>query len=323
MLKNYFEFVAENNFELGLKMGRAFHQASKARLQRQKRDGNWKKKLRLAKKFLPISQRYFPHLVEELRGYALGAKISFDDLWTASLEDDLDGEKCTTMITNHGKLVAHSEDFSRSKNDIAIVKKTVRQLTIFEIFYFNTLGGNAVSINSNGYVVATNSLSSRDRQIGIPKNIISRWISETANPTRDFLRLKKIPRASAYNYNLIGQDGAIFNIETTAKKAELIRLNSPFTHTNHYLSKLKKFDAYKKTSSYLRLDFAKKHLTDPATMQKIKCILSDTSYGKIGSIRNKETVANVIFNLKNCAAYIWLKRENKNGFVKFNLDFTK
>lgn len=323
MLKNYFEFTAKNNFELGLQMGRAFRRQSADRLKRQKREGRWKKKLTLAKKFLPITEKYFPHLVEELRGYALGAKINFDDLWAASLEDELDAEKCTTMITNGGKLIAHSEDFPRSKNDTAVIKKTIGGLTIFEIYYFNTLGGNAVSVNSNGFVVATNSLFSRERQIGIPKNVISRWLSETANPKKDFLRLKKIRRASAYNYNFIDRTGNIFNLETTAKKAQFTEVLSPFAHTNHYLSALKKFDAYKKQSSFLRLEVAKKHLTDPATMQKIKYILSDVSQGPKCSIRNKETVGNIIIDLNARAAYVWLLRENKKGFVKFNLDFIR
>lgn len=321
MLKHYYEFTAKNNFDLGLQMGRAFRRESHARLTRQKEEGRWRKKLAAGKKYFPPTQKYFPHLIEELKGYALGAKISFPELWTASLEDDLDGEKCTTMITNGGRLIAHSEDFPRAKNDIAIVKKTVGGVTILEIFYFNTLGGNAVGVNSHGFAHATNSLYSRDRQIGVPKNVVSRWLSETANPEKDFLRLKKIRRASAYNYNFIGSDGIIFNIETTAEKSVLSRPASPFAHTNHYLGRLKKFDAYKKTSSYLRLDFAKKHLEDPATMQSIKYILNDVSQGKIGSIRNKETVANIIIDLKNRAAYIWLLRENNQGFVKFNLDF--
>jgi predicted choloylglycine hydrolase len=323
MLKNYFEFTAKNNFELGLQMGRAFKRQSAARLKRQKREGNWKKRVNSAKKFLSITEKYFPHLVGELRGYALGAKINFADLWTASLEDEMDAEKCTSMISNGGKLVAHSEDFPRAKNDVAVVKKTVGDLTIFEIFYFNTLGGNAVSINSNGYVVATNSLYSRDRQIGVPKNVISRWLSETVNPKKDFLRLKKIRRASAYNYNFTDPTGNIFNLETTAKKAALTRVASPFAHTNHYLSALKKFDTYKKQSSPLRLAFAKKHLEEKMTLQKIKYILGDVSQGKTCSVRNKETIGNIIFDLENRTAYIWLLRENKKGFVKFNLDFVK
>jgi hypothetical protein len=323
MLKNYFEFTAKNNFDLGLQMGRAFKRQSAERLKRQKREGNWKNKVRKAQKFLNLTEKYFPHLAEELRGYALGAKINFADLWAASLEDELDAEKCTTMITNGGRLIAHSEDFPRAKNDIAIVKKTVRNLTIFEIYYFNTLGGNAVSINSNGYIVATNSLYSHDRQLGVPKNVISRWLSETANPKKDFFRLKKIRRASAYNHNFIDPNGNIFNLETTAKKAEFARVTSPFAHTNHYLSALKKHEAYKKTSSFCRYASAKKHLEGKMTLQKIKYALSDVSGGKINSIRNKETVGNIIIDLEKRAAYIWLLRENKNGFTKFNLSFIK
>ncbi|MEK7211558.1 MAG: C45 family peptidase, partial [Patescibacteria group bacterium] len=321
MLKNYYEFTATNNFNLGLQMGRAFAHPSRARLLRYKKTGGWKKKIAAAEKVLALTEHQFPHLVEELRGYALGAKINFGDIWTVNLFEDSTGDKCTTIISNGGRLLGHSEDFDGAKNDIAVVKKTIGGLTILEIFYFNTLGGNAVSINSSGFVHAANSLFPADRQAGIPHNVIARWLSETKNPVADFARLKKISRDSGYNHNFINLRGQIFNIESTAKHALLSEVSSPFIHTNHYLSILKKYEAYKKTSSFRRYDFAKKHLAEKMTLQKIKYILGDVSEGKTNSIRNKETVGNVIIDLEKRAAYIWLLRENKKGFVRFELDF--
>lgn len=321
MLKNYFEFNAKNNFELGLKMGGAFRHESEARLARQKKVKNWAGRVVAAKKYLPPTKKYFPHLLEELRGYALGAKIGFPELWAASLEDDLDAEKCTSVITNGGRLIAHSEDFPRAKNDVALVKKTVGALTIFEFFYFNTLGGNAVGINSHGFAHTANSLFPTDGAPGVPKNVISRWLSETKNPDADFGKLNSLPRTGGYNYNFVNLRGEIANIETTARHALITRVAPPFCHTNHYLTALKKYEGYKKTSSFRRYKKATELLRPQMTVNEMRNLLADNSEGPLWSIRNKETVGNIIFNLHEPAIYVWLKREDKKGFVRFELDW--
>lgn len=323
MLKNYFEFTAKNNFELGLQMGLAFRRQSRKRFARQKKSKNWTKRVTLAQKFLVPTKKHFPHLIEELEGYALGAKIGFLELWAASLEDDLDAGRCTTIITNRGRLIGHSEDFAGAKNDIALVKKTIGSLTILEIFYFNTLGGNAVGVNSHGVIHVTNSLYPTDNTLGIPKNVIARWLSETKNPTANFGELHSLPRASGYNYNFINLRGEITNIETTARRALLTRVTAPFCHTNHYLTALKKYEGYNKTSSFRRYEKAAELIRPAMKIAEIQTVLADTSKGKTNSIRNKETVGNIIFNIDEPAMHVWLLVENARGFTKFKLDFIK
>ena len=323
MLKNYYEFVAKNNFELGLKMGKAFRRESQKRLKKQRRVRAWKQKIKWAQKFLPITKKYFPHLVEEIKGYALGAKINFEELWAANMEDELyNFTKCTSIITNGGKLIGHSEDYINSaKNDICVIKKAIGNLMIFEIYYFDTLGGNAVSINSHGIIQIVNTVFPDRNQIGVPKNILARWLSETENPVKDGIKLKKIKKSSGYNHNFINLNGRIVNIEYTPTDVKITRPESPFFHTNHYLSALKKFDTYNKLSSRRRYDFAKEHTDAQTSLSKMKYILGDNSSGAINSIRNRGTVGNIIIDLEKRAAYIWLLREKNKGFVKFDLDF--
>ena len=66
--------------------------------------------------------------MEELKGYAKGAGVLIDDLWVLSLEDELsEADKCTTIITNNGKLIAHNEDWdTNSKDTICVLKKSVK-----------------------------------------------------------------------------------------------------------------------------------------------------------------------------------------------------
>jgi len=325
MLKNYHEFISKNNFDLGLQMGRAFRRASQMRLTRQKRIRTWRQQIEMAKKFIPPTKKYFPHLLEEFRGYALGAQINFEELWAANMEDELFGyEKCTTVITNNGKLIAHSEDayVNKEKNEICLLKKTLGGLTIFEIFYLNTLGGNAISINSHGVVQSANTVYPDKHKIGVPKNILARWLSETKNPLEAAVKLKTIKRSGGYNYNFTDLSGKIVNIEYTCDKISVSQPSSPFVHTNQYLSGLRKFDAYPWKSSPFRYDFAKKHAREQMPLEAVKRLLCDVSSGK-NSVRNIFTVADAIFDLKKRAAYIWLLRENEKGFVKFDLNFLR
>ncbi|MGD9212021.1 MAG: C45 family autoproteolytic acyltransferase/hydrolase, partial [Desulfobacteraceae bacterium] len=241
--KNYYEIRAKNYFDLGFQEGQLFGVFLRQSVKQQKKLSYGDTGLLTrAKAYLKITKRMFPYLLEELEGYAEGARVPFDDLWLLSLEDELFPsmyEKCTTVITNHGLLIAHNEDWDVEAMDaICVLKKTVQGLTILELYYLNTLGGNAISVNSNGFVQTINTLTHSDTQIGVPKNIIARWLSETNDPESDFKRLEMIQRASGYSHNFCRTDGAIWNFECSAKEQILLCPNAPFIHTNHFLTRL-------------------------------------------------------------------------------------
>ena len=132
-----------------------------------------------------------------MKGYAKGAGLPFEDMYVLSLEDEVDEEftdKCTSMITNSGKLFTHNEDWdAESKNRISVIEKTIGDLSILELYYANTLGGNSVSINSNGIIIGLNSLVSIDTQMGLSKNLICRWMQETSDPDKSIETLKSLP----------------------------------------------------------------------------------------------------------------------------------
>ncbi|MBI3633800.1 MAG: hypothetical protein HY226_05950, partial [Candidatus Vogelbacteria bacterium] len=155
--KNFYKFKARDNYELGLLMGAQFKKETETALKIAKENlEDFKLKTSRANKFLEFNQRYFPEYIEELNGYAKGANVDFFDIFALSLEDEVDqdyphsankqtSEKCTTLITNNGKLFAHNEDWDKgSEEKISIVEKIVGNLSVFELFYTNTLGGNSV-----------------------------------------------------------------------------------------------------------------------------------------------------------------------------------
>ncbi|MCK4794345.1 MAG: hypothetical protein KAV87_62030, partial [Desulfobacteraceae bacterium] len=245
--KNYFEIKAKNYYDLGFQKGRLFGGFLRQSIKALKKEGSWNSKLLIRSKApVAITRKSFPHLIEELEGYAEGADVPFDELWLLSIEDELFESKfgkCTSIITNSGLLIAHNEDWDAdAKDSICVLKKTMRGQTILELFYLNTLGGNSVSVNSNGFVQAIDTLTHADKQIGVPRNVIARWLSETKSPESDYERLAALERSSGYSHSLVSVNGKIWNIECSAREEILTRPNSPFVHTNHFLTELRKLE---------------------------------------------------------------------------------
>lgn len=321
---NFFTFKAKNNFALGFLMGKKFAKFAHQTIARRAAAARWSTEKVRAQKYLAITQKYFPQYVDELRGYAAGAQVNFFDLWTVSLEDEVRSktkEKCTTIITNDGKLLAHNEDAEKdSTRDICLLRKTISGLTIFEIYYFNTLGGNGVSVNSHGFITTTNTLFSKKTSFGLPRNVIARWFSETKNPVADFQKLKKMPRACGFSFNILNKSGMLWNIEYDSSGAKLTKPRLPFTHTNHFLSTLKTNEANDHTgSSFDRYEVAEQKTKSQMTLAELTCLTNDTSRGKQKSIKNEKTVAKIIIDLKKFTAHVWLRRENSAGTIKYSL----
>jgi len=306
-------------------MGKTFFREAKENIFNQK-DENLEERSNIAKRDLDITQKYFPEYIDEMRGYADGAGVSFFDLWAVSIDNDTklknSEHKCTSIITNEGKLVGHNEDNNKSglENTICLVKKTLKDLTIFEIFYYSTLGGNAVGINSYGYVNAINTLEFTDTKNGIPKNILARYLAETNNPIKGINKIKNLPRASGYNYNIVNKNGEILNIEVTQNDISMIYPASPFVHSNHRLLN-PSLDISDKGGTISRLEFAQKIVKNNMTVDELIELQSDTSNGPDKSLFNERTIAQFIVDFNKRKAKVWLLREKELGWVDYPLDF--
>lgn len=309
----YYEIIAVDNYEFGLKLGEIFKLPLQNALVREQAKAGWGSRVDQAQKFLEPGRHYFPEYLKELKAYARAADVPLAELWTLGLEDELTGgEHCTTVVTNHGGLIAHNEDWEHDAADnLCLLKKTIGCLTVLELFYYKTLGGNAISINSHGWVQAINTLHYRDRQIGVPRNIVARWLSETANPEEDYQRLQKISRSAGYSHTFVHESRGIFNLECTAKEQLLQKVDSPFVHTNHYLSSLKDFEqALEGGTTWDRYKIACGLVKPFMELEALQQLTEATM--------NPTTIGRMIIDLKNHTANVWLKREAEMGWVCYN-----
>jgi len=328
--KNYHVFKAPDHYRLGLALGRELGLYLRQTLRRESRKGSWKKKVERAVKYLPYARKFLPRYIDEYQGYARGAGVAFLDMWTVALDDELGGgrEKCTTIITNSGRLISHNEDWEAGSEDrLCVVRKTVGRLTTLELFYKNTVGGNAVGINSRGFVHAVNEMHA-EKRLGVPRDLIARWLADSSSPEKDFWRFARMRRSSGDNHIFVGPDGEIWNIESTAGKQTMIRPPTPFVHANHYLTGLKRFQTLpsggrKPPSTLPRYSFAKSTAREKMTVDQLQSLADDESQGIKNSLTNETTIGKMIVDLDGRAAWIWLRREKSKGWIKYEIDWIK
>jgi hypothetical protein len=325
--RNYHEIRAATNAELGERMGEIFGAVSRAYVDEARKCPHWEQTVATAALMFTVTAQHFPGLMTELEAYATAADVPLPELWTLSCEAEASPvvqEKCTTVITNDGMLVAHNEDWDEgSEHSLCIVKKILPDVSVLELLYYDSpLGGNAISVNSHGYVQAINSLNHRDHRTGIPRNVLARWLSETHDVEQDFPALACLPRASGFNHVLVNPVGEVFDIECSALRQTLARPGSPYVHTNHYLSDdlVHLDDTEPEDSTFRRYGRARQLVRPRMTLMEIEHLTADRSAGSEYSIFNANTIARTIVDRKAGIAKIWLKREKRAGWIDYPLD---
>jgi hypothetical protein len=311
-------FSAKTNRELGSKMGSHFRRQIKRKLRLEREQDDWESKCEFADRYLADSQRFFPQYLDELRAYADAACVSFADLWTSSLEIDPLRERCTTAVSPRGAFVAHSEDFDDvgSARDVFVVKKILPKVTVLELLYFYTLGGNASGVNSHGITFATNTLHSGFGERGVARNVIARFLCELRNPLKDAARLRKMPIAEGYAHTFATPGRATVSIEYSRKGVIARRVTTPYAHTNHFTTELVVDEMWRSKGSELRYVAAKDEARGIEGLADAKALLADRRDGPKRSIHNDDTIARLVFDQNAREMHVRLMRNRLPKYQK-------
>lgn len=326
--RNYHEVSGATPAECGSILGRLFGRILAGYIADARDDETWPERRRDAEPLLAQTARYFPAYFEELSAYAKAAGVSLIDLWTISIEDELeddDTEKCTTVITNNGRLIAHNEDWDAdAADDICILKKRCGDVTTLELYYYGCpLGGTALSICSNGYVQAINSLSLADWRVGVPKIVLARRMAEISNVKAELEEVLSVPRSSGFTHNLVDRNGRTTVVECTARRHSVRHPETPAVHTNHVLQRdLARFEGdHDGKSTFRRYETAYALVRPHMDEREMIRLLSDEGASKTNSVFNRNTIARAIVDLDRNVASFWLRRESQRGWIEYPLDF--
>jgi len=249
-------------FEIGTQCKDMGQQMVEDRRQELKQQYNleWERAKVIARKYLAFCQDSIPVCVEELQGYARGAELSLDDVftmlfWGYSAEKDKlsghTGSGCTDFVVSANLtqekhlFMAHNEDWDSQYADyLCLVRAKPQNAPAF----LNIATGGiliGVGLNSAGLGFSGNGLSPNDTRIGIPSIMFYHAMCGAENIV-DALTYANLPQIEGNdNYIVADSNGQIYDIEGSPTDSELIHATGGYVvHTNHYVTqKMRKYES--------------------------------------------------------------------------------
>jgi len=224
---------------------------------------DWNKAKIISRKYLSYCEDILPLYVKEIEGYAKGAGLNLDDVFTLFCDYESEREinfGCTDLVASStitrekNVLMAHNEDFySKDKKYLCLVRGKPEDAPDFLTVTYGGIIFNA-GLNSEGIGFGGNALSPNDTRVGLPVDLVFRamYSSKTIVEAITYANLSN--RASSYN-NIVGdKNGEIYSVEGSATDFELIYGEDGYlVHTNHYLTeKMKKYESNFRTMSSMK-----------------------------------------------------------------------
>ena len=323
----YLEVSADTDFGIGVKLGEQLGHAVRCRLHENRalHAMSWDRHLQQARQYLGHAEAAFPHLVNELQGYAAGAGVSFEELWLLNLRDDVFGKEArrsASLVSSGGQLSGHTEDCASSEGSPFVLRRNLRGKSKLELHYAGTWGGNAWSVNRASWVQMVNPLRHRDQQHGVPRDLVARLLSDAEDPmtAKRQLRGMRHSAGQSFTWHRLASGSASWNLELSAQHTDYRVVRTPFAHTNHYLGSLRSGDFGLSLESKRRLSQARRHCLPQMSASQMQDVLSIGNGCGTGKLFNSSTVARIVTALG--VAWVWLRSERHRGWVPYDLDFT-
>lgn len=193
---------------------------------------------------LPIYEKFYPEIIQEIKGIADGLKIDYMDIanFLFTMYSFTFENKCSCIaVSSNGKTIfGRNSDF-----DISIEKlcdSTYYKLDSGYSFIGNTTAWTQIEDGINEFNLAAGLTFIYPIKInyGLNSGMLVRYILEKCKTTSEAIKvLKNIPIASAQTITLADEDGYIATVECNCDK--VVVLNSEKQEcvfaTNHFVSK--------------------------------------------------------------------------------------
>jgi isopenicillin-N N-acyltransferase like protein len=197
--------------------------------------------------YQPMFDRHCPHLLDEIRGLAEGARIDTADALACnirSLPQDAVDHGCTTFVVSrsgtaeHGILAGQNSDMDNRIPPLAYVLH-LQPKDKPEVLMW-TFGGmiGYHGMNSIGIAHFANALGGGPRgKFAMPHYPVKRMMLECTSLDQAVQLLRTVPLNSNGNYVLCDGKGEIIDVEATTAGPEILRDKGAgfLAHTNHFL----------------------------------------------------------------------------------------
>ncbi len=201
--------------------------------------------------YIPFIDAYAPHLAEEIKGIADGAKISMEEAYLLQVRAELTQltieeahrEGCTSFAipkekTADGKVwVGQNLDLNPFYKDYGVMLHITPEKGP-TILCYSQIGSLAhAGINSLGIGWAANALFSSGWKSGVPRPILYRLVLEKENVSEAMMVVIEAKRASSCNYLIAHTSGDIKNLEATPDHCGIVDFQGDvMVHANHFVN---------------------------------------------------------------------------------------
>jgi len=232
------------------------------------------------------AKEHTPQCIEEVKGWARGSGIPFEDLMVLNCKSELDSfmragcgcPGCTTVVLRDGGrlVLAHNEDGHAAYDDQTFMLRVAPdgEPRFVAMTYPGILSGMAPAVNEHGIALTTNYIPSRKVRPGIPRYFQMRRIM-AADSIEEAVRTALHPaRAFAFHHIIASlKDGRAISLEVNPDRHEQKEIKGLFFHTNHLLHPSMKdepqFAGYINKSSIPRYESVQKTLGNVEDLSKI------------------------------------------------------
>lgn len=291
-----------------------------------------------AKHFLPALARRYPAYLEEVRGIAEGAGISFDDLFYLTADEELvelwnkKPEKCSSAAirTKEGMLLGHNEDYPpRYMDRMVIVDARPDDGPAFlALTYPYIIAGPSCGLNAAGLAFAANSLTFRPRSKGVPTNYILRDLFSSRR-LADVPRVMRVPSAVMGNavVAVSAKERTAIAVEASPRDLGVLRMGAHdlLAHTNHVRSESFDRRDERPTFGSRKRCAALEHLLFEAGSRDRKGLQAALSSEKYGLLRHGRrandscTVASAVLDPGRGIMYVAKRGPKGHGFKAYGL----
>lgn len=274
---------------------------------------------KFANKCLPIYEKYYPEILEEIKGIADGQRDSYENLYTFLLS------MYCFEFDNHCTCFAFKDDkniiFGRNSDFLVNLEKLYMNC-LYKLDNVYAFNGNTTAfveiedgINEYGLAVGLTFIYPKVTNAGLNAGMLVRYLLEKCKTTDEVIEnLKILPIASGQTLTIADSKGNIVVVECNANNIEIIKPNEKgnfVTTANEFNShNMKKYNNYdidnwKAEERYLVAYNSLKENNNNFSIKLAKDILS----GKYGFMcqydrkTNADTVWSVIYDIKNNKIY--------------------
>lgn len=241
----------ERGVQIGQKLRRQIevNYLNQSRFYREKEDFSYNKWGEMAKRYLPIIEKWTPEVLEEMNGMMDGSGLPFEyvlALTTAyekSFARDMVKGKCTSFMVSKPATYAQKVIVGQTNEE-----DYTEWLSALDTVIHHIDGENEVLLYTHPGVPAYTGMNNRGLavlweyidngkvgDIGVPTNAIIRHILNCANVDEAVEFLKSVPHDVPNEFGIADKSGRLLSVECFPNKVYVKETDSYIVHTNHII----------------------------------------------------------------------------------------